>query len=136
MKVETYTYDAESQESVETYELLSSWSPDTFPPPAFLPKLGVIVRHEGDAVAFVCADMSNSIPRAYIDFLQTDSEAPSMTRFKAVKMAEKFLCQELKRLGYTMIVGMTQKAGIACLSQRLGYWINSKGMTYLAKTLN
>jgi hypothetical protein len=135
MTIEVYTYDAESPESVDTYHVLKSWSDDTFPPPYLLPKLGVIVRAEGEAVAFVCADMSNSIPRAYIDFLQTNPDVGAITRFKAVKLAEKFLCQELKRLGYGVIVGMTQKAGIAFLSQRLGYWLNPKGMTYLAKTI-
>lgn len=135
MTIEVYTYDAESPESVDTYHVLKSWSDDTFPPPYLLPKLGVIVRAEGEAVAFVCADMSNSIPRAYIDFLQTNPDVRVITRFKAVKLAEKFLCQELKRLGYGFIIGMTQKAGIACLSQRLGYWLNPKGMTYLAKTI-
>ena len=84
MTIEVYTYDAESPESVDTYHVLKSWSDDTFPPPYFLPKLGVIVRDEGEAVAFVCADMSNSIPRAYIDFLQTNPDAGAITRFKAV----------------------------------------------------
>ena len=135
MKIEIYTYDAESPENVESYKLLKSWSPDTFPPPQFLPKLEVLVREKGEAVAFVCADMSNSIPRAYLDYLQTNPNAGALIRFKAIKMAEEFLCQELKRLGYAVIAAITQKAGVACLSQRLGYWINPKGMSYLGKTL-
>ena len=122
MEIESYSYDG-SEDSKSIYEMLKSWSPDDFPIPELLPKLGVIVKEEGVPLCFIAADMSNSIPRAIIDSLQTNPKVSILKRFKAVKLAENFLCRELKELGYSYIQGFSKKAGVACLSQKCGYEI-------------
>tara|TARA_R110000822_G_scaffold90467_2_gene209145 strand:- start:3288 stop:3701 length:414 start_codon:yes stop_codon:yes gene_type:complete len=135
MTVETYTYSPE-EEDQRVYQMLREWSPKTFPPGNYLPKLGVIVYDElGTAQCYVSADMSNSIPRAYLDYLQTNPSATKFSRWKAVKLAEKFLCMELKRLGYHVVMAMTELPGVAFLSQKLGYWVNPIGLTYICKEI-
>jgi len=137
IRIETYAY-AEDEESQRTYWGLKSWAPETFPPGALLPKLGVIAYDDhGAALCFMCADMSNSVPRAYLDYLHTNPNPnlKAASKFAGVKLAEKFLCEELKRLGYSVIMAMTEKAGIAYLSQKLGYWVNPKGLSYMVKQI-
>lgn len=137
IRIETYAY-AEDEESQQTYCKLKSWAPDTFPPGYLLPKLGVIAYDDhGTALCFMCADMSNSVPRAYLDYLHTNP-SPNIraaAKFAGVKLAEKFLCEELKRLGFQVIMAMTEKAGIAYISQKLGYWVNPNGLSYMVKQI-
>lgn len=133
MKIEHYSYGPEEREQ-ELYQTIKAWAPDNFPIGDFLPKLGVIAfDDDGTPIAFLCADMSNNIGRAYLDYLQTNPEAGKMKRFRAVRMCEAFICEELKRLGYHQIMAVTKKAGIAVLSQSLGYFIEPDGYSILHK---
>lgn len=135
MTIQTYSY-SEEEEDQRIYQELKSWSPDTFPQGHMLPKLGVIAYDDlGTAVCFVCADMSNNVPRAFLDFLQTNPNASPTARFKGIKLAEEFLCRELKRLGYVLIDAITRFAGMASLSQRLGYQVNPTAVIHLYKQI-
>ena len=134
MKIESYSYDG-SEESKKTYEMLKSWAPEDFSIPGLIPKLGVIVYEDDQALVFMAADMSNSIPRAIIDSLQTNPAVPAMKRFRAVKLAESFLCKELKRLGYSLVVAHTKIAGVACLSQNCGYCVVPEGVSVVYKSI-
>lgn len=137
MKIELYKYDEASEESRNLYEEIKSWSPEMFPPPVLLPHFGVIVRDdEGRLLGYVCADMSNTIPRAYLDFLMTNPAASKMARYKAMKLAVGFICKELKSMGYAFIMGMTEHAGIAIMAEREGFWMNPKALLYFCKNLN
>lgn len=135
MTVETYSYSEEEKDQ-QIYQMLRAWAPDSFPQGCLLPKLGVIVYDDlGSAVCYMCADMSNSVPRAFLDHLQTNPDMPALTRFKAVKLAEKFLCQELRRLGYYQVSAITLKAGIASISQSLGYKVYDRAVVHLQKAI-
>lgn len=135
MRVEHYTYGPEEREQ-ELYQTIKAWSPETFPIGVMLPKLGVVVFNDDDIpLVFMCADMSNNIGRAYLDFFQTNPEAGRMERLRAARMAEEYLCRELKRMDYNHIVAITKKAGIAYLSQSFGYEVNPAGYTVLQKVI-
>jgi len=135
MTVEAYSY-SEEEEDQQIYHMLRAWAPDSFPQGCLLPKLGVIVYDDlGTAICYMCADMSNSIPRATIDYLQTNPDMPALTRFKAVKLAEEFLCQELKRMGYHHVFAVSLYAGIASLSQSLGYTVHDRAFVHLQKVI-
>lgn len=120
MEVEYYSY-SEEPESVALYEMVKGWSPERFPIPELLPKMGVLVKEGGEYLAFVCADMSNNIPRAQIDYLMTNPAAGWRRRHKAVKMGEKFICERLKENGFSVVQAITPHAGIASLACLLGY---------------
>lgn len=116
--------------------MVKAWAPDDFPPGYLLPKLGVITFDElGTALCFLCADMSNNVPRAFLDHLQTNPDIPPVTRYKAVKMAEEFICRELKRLGYNVVNCVTRHVGVATISQSLGYHVNPKALIHLQKVI-
>ncbi len=135
MTIATYSYSTEEEDQV-IYHKIRAWSPKTFPQGGLLPKLGVIAYDDhGTAVAFVCADMSNSIPRAFLDFLQTNPDASPRSRYRGVKLAEEFLCAELKRMGYVIIDAITRFPGMAALSQRLGYHIAPLPVHHLHKLI-
>ena len=135
MTVEVYSYSEEEKDQA-IYEMLRGWSPEFFPLGELLPKLGVIVYDDlGTAVCFLCADMSNNVPRAFLDHLQTNPEASPMTRFKAVKIAEKFIVQELRRLNYSVINAVTLHAGIASIAQALDYTLYPKALIHLQKVI-
>ncbi len=123
MEVETYTYE-DTDESHSLYLMIESWFEGRFPEPELLPKLGVLVKEDDEYLCFVCADMSNNIPRAYIDYLMTNPEIGATKRYKAAKLAEEFLCERLRDHGYSLIYGMTPHAGIASLSQKLGFQVD------------
>ena len=134
MLVDTYTF-SDSPEDVAIYETIRGWSPETFPPPEFLPKLGVIVWDHEKLVCFVCADMSNSIPRAFIDYLQTNPAVSAAKRHRAVKLAEKFLVERLQEHGYRRILGISVHVGVASLSEFLGYRIHEKAVLAFTKEI-
>jgi hypothetical protein len=134
MIVDTYTY-SEAPEDVVIYGEILSWSPETFPPPDMLPKLGAIVWEGDELVCFVCADMSNSIPRAFIDYLQTNPAFSPSKRHKAVKLAERFLVERLKAHGYTKIFGISVHAGVASISTAMGYQVHDRAVLAFAKEI-
>ena len=134
MIVDHYTY-SEAPGDVAVYESIREWDPDSFPPPAFLPKMGVVVWDDDELVCFLCADMSNSIPRAFLDYLMTNPAIGKIKRFKAVKMAEEFICELLRGHGYSNLVGVTPKAGIAMLAQRMGFTLHNKPVLAFGKSL-
>lgn len=134
MKIEPYVYDEDSEESCRTYSEIESWNEEFFPPPNHLPKLGVIVRDDnGKALCFLCADMSNSIPRAYIDFLMTNPSVMPRVRFSAVVMAEEFIIDRLRNMGYTHVIAITRHAAMATIARRLGYEIDTTPAFQLSK---
>lgn len=136
MEVEAYSYDPESETSLAQYDELKSWEPDLFPPGPYLPKLGVIVRDkDGQALTFLCADMSNSIPRAMIDHLQTNPAVPPRKRWTATVLAERFLCDSLARLGYVKVIGLSIHPGVASLSHEMDYDLHQKPVFVFAKNL-
>ena len=136
MKLEAYVYDPESEESLRIYNQILSWDEDAFPPGELLPKLGVLTRDEsGEILCYVCADMSNSIPRAMVDYLMTNPDISPTKRYKAVKLAEEFICKRLKELGYTYIIGVSRHAGVAALSQSLGYEVLLKPVIEFNKVI-
>jgi hypothetical protein len=60
---------------------------------------------------------------------------PPVKRFKAVKMAEKFLSRHLKEMGYHVVIAVTPHSGVACLSQNLGFMVNPKPVVHLQKAI-
>lgn len=135
MRIETFAHNGAEEDQV-MYEVIKAWAPESFPIPELLPKLGVIVFDDLDVpICFLCADMSNSIPRAMLDCLQTNPAFSKMTRWNATKLAEEFLCEELKTLGYSVIIGVSQNSGVAWLSQKLGYWVSPQAMSYFHKSI-
>ena len=134
MIVDTFTV-SERPEDVAIYEVIRGWSPETFPVPAMLPKLGVIVWDGEELICFVCADMSNSIPRAFIDHLQTNPKVSAAKRHKAVRLAEKFLVERLQAHGYRAILGISVHPGVASLSQKMGYKIHERAVLAFAKEI-
>jgi hypothetical protein len=134
MKVAHYTY---SEENKGIYEIIRLWDVEAFPEPAMLPKLGCVVECEqtGEFVAFVCADMSNSIPRAMMDNLQTNPDVSPTKRLRAVRLAEGFICERLKHHGYSVIMGVSPHAGVASISQSMGYTESPKVLAAFTKTI-
>lgn len=133
--IEAYAYDG-SDEAKATYEEIRAWDPRWFPPAHWLPKLGAIARLEdGTRAAYICADMSNSVPRATIEFMMTNPAVPKMKRFRAVELIEQFLCERLLELGYTVIIGMSRHAGVAALSQEFGYTVEPHSAALFHKVL-
>jgi len=123
MEVETYTYE-DTDESHYLYLTIASWYDGRFPEPELLPKLGVLVKEEDEYICFVCGDMSNNIPRAYIDYMMTNPDISSKKRYKAMKLAQEFLCERLRDHGYSLLYGMTPHPGVASLSQRMGFSVD------------
>ena len=134
MLVDTFTY-SDAPADVAIYEAVRGWSPETFPEPGMLPKLGVIVWDGETLVCYVCADMSNSIPRAFIDYLQTNPAVSARRRHSAVALAEKFLVERLPANGYRAILGIPIHAGVAALSQKMGYEVHSKAVLAFGKNI-
>lgn len=132
MKIETYSVDVEIEDSMRVYREIEGWAPEFMPDPLMLPKLGVIVRDEkGEGIVYMCADMSNSVPRAFLDTMQTNPEQPFKTRFKACEMAVRFLKERLKDHGYVCIMSATPHPGVAVLAQKLGFTIEDTPLVHI-----
>jgi len=65
----------------------------------------------------------------------TNPEIGALKRYKAAKLAEEFMCERLQEHGYSLIYGMTPHAGIASLSQRLGFQVDTTPNIAIYKTL-
>lgn len=134
MLVDTYTH-SDAPKDVAIYDAIKAWSPDDFPDPSMLPKLGVIVWDGETLVCFVCADMSNSVPRAMIDYLMTNPAVSARTRHRAVILAERFIVDRLREHGYSAVIGVSRHAGVASLSRAMGYAIDDKAVLVFTKTI-
>ena len=133
MKILLYSY---SEEDHDIYEMIKAWSPDTFPQPALLPKMGVIVTDDdGEPLVYLCADMSNSVPRAFIDHLQTNPEASIHRRYKATKLADEFLCERLKDHGYLTVYSISRVSQVSSLSHSLGYETYGEKLNFFQKLI-
>lgn len=136
MTVETYSYDGKTPENVATYEMINSWDDELFPIPELLPKLGVIVRDDdGTAIVFMCADMSNNIPRAFLDALQTNPDTTWAKKLKACRLAYEFLCERLREHGYSFIWAITPHPKLAAISQQFGFRVNMKPLIGLEQSI-
>lgn len=136
MTLRTYSYDPEDPQTLRDYEVIRAWAPERFPVPELLPKLGVIVEDGEEAICFLCADMSNSIPRAMIDYLMTNPKVGALKRWEAAFMAEEFLCERLKGHGYVVVYGISRLPGVASLAQELGYQVSPKPVIEFRKELS
>ena len=135
MKIQLYSYSDDPVDQ-KIYDIILSWSPDTFPQPALLPKMGVIVcDDDGTPLVFLCADMSNSVPRAFIDHLQTNPVINPITRYKAVKLAEGFICDRLKNHGYELVYAISRFGQISEMAKHLGYETHCEKVSFFCKKL-
>ena len=135
MKIQLYSYSDDPVDQ-KIYDIILSWSPDTFPQPALLPKMGVIVLDDdGTPLVFLCADMSNSVPRAFIDHLQTNPSASIHKRYKATILADQFLCDRLKSHGYMMVYSISRVKQVSSLSRTLGYETFGDKLNFFQKLL-
>jgi len=135
MKIQHYSY-SDDPADIAIYKVVKSWSPDTFPQPEQLPKMGVIVMDDdGTPLVYLCADMSNSVPRAFIDHLQTNPAASIHRRYKATILADQFLCDRLKHYGYLMVYSISRVNQVSSLSRTLGYETYGEKINFFQKTL-
>lgn len=134
MTVEPYTYAPTARDHA-VYEQVRSWSPDTFPSPDMLPKLGAIVKDGEGLICFLCADVSSTVPRAFLDYLQTNPDVSPIKRHRAVMLAEAFLVGQLQEAGCVSVTGISIHPAVATLSTWMGYQIHEKAVLVFTKEI-
>ncbi len=135
MIVQMYSY-SDNLVDQAVYKVIKSWSEDTFPEPHLLPEMGVVVcDDDGTPIVFLCADTSSTVPRAFIDHLQTNPSVSVHRRYKATLLADKFLCDKLKEQGFEMVYSLSGVSQVSSLSRTLGYEIQAEAINFFQKTL-
>lgn len=114
------------------------WEAHAFPavPAAVLPKLGVMAERDdgtGLAAAFVYQD--NSVGVSWLEWLVTNPEATGRESLAAIGAVVEFLANEVKGLGYGVMLTSCRQQGLARIYQRHGFLPTDEGVVHMLRYL-
>jgi hypothetical protein len=99
-------------------------------PQAMLPRLGILVRQEGEPVAALWMYLDNSISLGFLNWFLTRPGLPAKQAKAALEHLLRFMAQEAQRLGITHLIASCTQASLSRLLCRNGYQFTGGGISH------
>lgn len=120
------------------YPMLAAWwKAHGFPalPAAILPKLGLVVEHDGKPVVAAFLYMDNSVGVCMMEWLTTAPDAPLKVIPTAIRALVDVMGQRAREMNYGVMLTTCRQAALARVFEKNGFEKTDESVIHLIKVL-
>jgi hypothetical protein len=120
------------------YEMLAAWwQAHEWPavPAVILPKLGIVVEHDGAAICAGFLYMDNSVGVSMLEWVVANPEASSKRVFAGITMLVDFMSKRAVEMDYGVMLTSCRNQALAKLYRRTGFEVTDDSVVHLVKIL-